>query len=359
MTTQRFPLPPGATIGMLGGGQLGRMATLAAARLGYTMHIYTAQEDSPAVDVAAHHTRAAWDDEAALEAFVQAVDVVTLEFENIPVQTVQWLSERLPVHPRVEALAIAQDRAKEKLFLTQAGAKTAPYLVVEDVAQVEQGLGLLGPRCILKRARFGYDGKGQVALRPGDDCAAAWAKMGGERGVLEGFVQFEREVSVVLARGLDGQIVAYPVVENQHKDHILHRTIVPASISPAVEQAAQALAAKIAHALDYVGVLAIEMFVTEDGEVLANEIAPRPHNSGHWTMDAAITDQFEQQIRAVCGLPLGSAAMRCPVVMENLLGEDVLRWPELLAMPNAKLHLYGKDEARAGRKMGHVNFLMG
>lgn len=350
-------LPPGATIGMLGGGQLGRMATLAAARLGYTMHIYTAQQDSPAIDVAAHHTRAAWDDEAALEAFARAVDVVTLEFENIPIETLDWLSQRVPVYPGAQALAIAQDRIEEKAFLTRSVVKTAPYQAVYNAQDVAQALKGLGERCVLKRARFGYDGKGQVMLKPGADIAQAWAQMGGLSGVVEGFVDFEREVSVVLARRADGELASYPVVENEHRDHILHRTLVPARISDALALEATKIATSIAEALDYVGVLAVEMFITRDHQVLVNELAPRPHNSGHWTMDAAITDQFEQQIRAVCGLSLGPTTQRSPVVMENLIGDDINRWPELLATPGAKLHLYGKDEARPGRKMGHVNFL--
>ena len=350
-------IAPGATLGILGGGQLGRMAALAAARHGYMVHIYTAQQDSPAAKVAARATLAAWDDWEALARFAQDVQVVTLEFEDVPAPTAQWLSQRVPVYPSPRALAITQDRAQEKAFVRACGVPTAPYHVVQDAHQAAQALQALGGQGILKRARFGYDGKGQVRLTPGADVEDAWRLMGGELGVLEGVIDFERELSVVLARGLQGQLALYPVVENEHRDHILRKTIAPARIEPALVQRAHQMAQTLADALDYVGVMAVEFFLTRQGQLLVNEIAPRPHNSGHWTMDAAMTDQFEQQIRAVCGLPLGDPSLRDEAVMENLIGQDVARWPELLAQPGARLHLYGKDEPRPGRKMGHVNWL--
>ena len=346
-------IPPGAVIGVLGGGQLGRMLALDAARLGYRCHIFEPSAGCPASHVAAH-TAAAWDDGQALEAFAAAVDVVTLEFENVPVEAVDFLSGLVPVRPGGEALKIAQDRALEKAFLNKIGVETAPWAEVAHVEELEAALERLGRPAVLKTARFGYDGKGQAVIREGDKPAQAWAAVQGQRSVLEGFIDFTLEVSVLAARTTDGQISCYEPVENRHRDGILHKTLAPAPIAADVAERAVETACKVISAMDYVGLLAVEMFVTADGRVLANEIAPRPHNSGHWTIDGCVTSQFEQTVRAICGLPLGETTRLGAVEMENLIGDEIDRWPDLLAEPNASLHLYGKTETRPGRKMGHV-----
>lgn len=343
-------------VGMLGGGQLGRMAALAAARLGLRVHIYTPEPDCPASQVTDLVTCAAWDDADALARFAASVDVITLEFENVPAATARLLAALKPVHPSPHALATCQDRLAEKTLIASLGLPAAPWIAAHSPADVADAMARLGPRAILKRARFGYDGKGQVELAPGSDPHHAWAMMGGEVGVVEGFVHFKHEISVILARAQDGTIAAYHPVENLHRDHILRQTISPARIAPALAQRASELATHIAHALDYVGVMGVELFITPDDAILINEIAPRPHNSGHWTLDAAHTCQFEQQLRAVCGLPLGSTASRGPATMDNLIGDDLDRVPALLADPTAHLHLYGKHPTRPGRKMGHVTF---
>jgi len=346
-------IPPGSVIGVLGGGQLGRMLALDAARLGYRCHIFEPAADCPAGHVAAH-TAAAWDDRRALEDFAGAVDVVTLEFENVPVAALDFLSGLKPVRPGGEALKIAQDRALEKAFLNKAGVETAPWAEVAHVEELEAALGRLGQPAVLKTARFGYDGKGQAVIRPGDKPAQAWAAIQGQRSVLEGFVEFALEVSVIAARTPAGEIRCYEPVENRHRDGILHKTLAPAPIAADVAERAVETACKVISAMDYVGLLAVEMFVMPDGRVLANEIAPRPHNSGHWTIDGCVTSQFEQTVRAICGLPLGETARLGAVEMENLIGDEVERWPAILSEPNASLHLYGKAEIRPGRKMGHV-----
>ena len=351
------PLPPGSTIGMLGGGQLGRMAALAAAPLGYRMHVFTDEQDSPTSQVCAAATVADYADREALARFADAVDVVTLEFENIPVDTVRYLTERVPVHPGANALAVAQDRITEKSFVNGLDIATAPWRTAAGPADLAPALAELGSPAILKATRLGYDGKGQVKIATGDDPKAAWQAIGSDAGIVEAMVDFFCEISVVLARGQDGSIAAYPAVENRHKNHILSETIAPAGIDAAVATEADRIACRIIEALDYVGVLGVEMFVTSDGRVLVNEMAPRPHNSGHWTIDACLASQFEQQIRAVCGLPLASTERHSDAVMTNLIGDDVERWPELVAEPAAKLHLYGKGAARPGRKMGHVTRL--
>lgn len=350
-------LAPGATIGMLGGGQLGRMTALAAARLGYRTHVFTPEADSPCAQVAAAATVAAYDDRAALDAFARAVDVVTLEWENIPVDTVAFLAERVPVHPAAAVLAVTQDRVAEKRFVNGQGIATAPWRAVDSPAALAEAVAELGTPAILKSTRMGYDGKGQVRIEGTTDPATAWAAMGADEGIVEGFVAFACEVSVIVARGQDGALAAYPVVENRHRNHILDRTLVPADIAPDTAAEAERIARRLAQALDLVGLLAVEMFVTPEGAVLVNELAPRPHNSGHWTLDACATSQFEQLVRAVCGLPLGSTERLADAEMENLIGEAVHRWPALLAEPGARLHLYGKREVRPGRKMGHVTRL--
>ncbi|KAA0581304.1 5-(carboxyamino)imidazole ribonucleotide synthase [Azospirillum sp. B21] len=358
-------LAPGSTIGMLGAGQLGRMTALAAARLGYKTHVYAPDAaDSPAAQVSAAATVAGWDDLDALERFARSVDVVTLEWENVPVATAEHLRRFTNLHPGPNVLSVAQDRIAEKSFVNRLGIATAPWRAANGADGVAHAVTEIGPRCVLKSTRLGYDGKGQARLEAGSDPAAAWSAIGGGKpgveGIVEGFVTFACEVSVIVARGADGAMVAYPAVENRHKDGILDVTIAPATpdkVSAATAAEADRIARRIAEALDLVGVLAVEMFVTADGGVLVNEIAPRPHNSGHWTMDACATCQFEQLVRAVCGLPLGSVERVADAEMTNLIGDDVLRWPELLAEPGARLHLYGKAEARPGRKMGHVNRL--
>ncbi len=356
------PLSPGATIGILGGGQLGRMTALAAARLGYPCHIYTDEPNSPASQVAAKTTVASYTDEAALAVFAKDVAVVTFEFENIPEITAATLARHVIVRPGPRCLAIAQDRLREKDFLNSIGAPTAPYRRVTSVQDLTQALRDLGRPAVLKTARLGYDGKGQVMIDGSMKPAAAWKAMGAANmpspeGVLEGFVDFEREISVIVARAPDGSWAAYDPVENRHVHHVLDTTIAPAAIPRDLADKAIGTARHIAEQLDLVGLLAVEMFVTREGGILINELAPRPHNSGHWTMDACVTSQFEQFVRAVCGLPLGATTRHADAVMKNLLGDEVLRWKDILAEPGARLHLYGKNEPRPGRKMGHVNRL--
>mgnify|MGYP003700363577 CR=1 FL=1 len=353
MDDPKHVTPPGSTIGILGGGQLGRMLALAAARLGYRCHVFEPGGACPAGDVA-RHTAADWDDRGALEAFAGAVDVITLEFENVPVETVDFLSGLKPVRPSGDALRVAQDRAAEKRFLNEAGVETAPWAEIAHEEELVDALARIGRPAILKTARFGYDGKGQIVIREGDNPASAWAALDGRRAVLEGMVDFSLEVSVLAARTPDARIACYEPVENRHRDGILHKTIVPAPIDPDVAERAVETATKLVSAMNYVGLLAVEMFVMPDGRVLANEIAPRPHNSGHWTIDGAVTSQFEQTVRAICGLPLGETGRIGSAEMTNLIGEEVEAWPQLLEEPGARLHLYGKAETRPGRKMGHV-----
>lgn len=350
------PLPPGATVGILGGGQLARMLSLAAARLGINCHIYAPEADSPAFAVAARRTVAAYDDVRALEAFAASVDVVTYEFENVPGETAAVLDALVPVAPGVQALRTAQDRIAEKTFISGLGIPVAPFAEVEDVASLEAAIARIGRPAVLKTRRFGYDGKGQTKIYAATDPAAAFADIGRQPAILEGFVSFETEISVIAARSWSGEIAVYDVPENHHENHILKTSTVPARISPAVAEQARAFGGRIIAALEYVGVIGVEMFVAGDG-VTVNEIAPRVHNSGHWTMDGCHVSQFEQHIRAICGWPLGSPERYCDVVMTNLLGDEINRWPELAAEPDVHLHLYGKAEARPGRKMGHFNRL--
>jgi 5-(carboxyamino)imidazole ribonucleotide synthase len=350
-------LAPGACLGVVGGGQLGRMTALAAARLGYRCHILTPEADSPAVQVTDRATLAAYDDPAALERFAAAVDVITIEFENLPVAPLAWLAERRPVHPAPAILAVCQDRLREKAFLAGIGVPTAPWQPVASAQDLAAALaGRPGPT-VLKTARSGYDGKGQLTLARGDDPAAAWARLGGVPAVAEARIDFAREISVISARGQDGRQVSYPPVENRHEAHVLARTIAPAPIPSALAAEAVRLAERIARELALVGLLAVEMFVTPDDRLLVNELAPRPHNSGHWTIDACAISQFELLVRVVCGLPLPDPGRFADAVMDNLLGSAVEAWPDLLAEPGARLHLYGKREVRAGRKLGHVTRL--
>lgn len=361
MSTRSAPLPPGSTIGILGGGQLGRMTALAAAPLGYRCHIYCPQAGEPATQVCDRATIAAYDDAEALAAFAQAVDVVTYEFENVPAATAEVLARNVLLRPRPEALAICQDRLKEKDFLRSIGIATAAYAPAADTRALGRAVAEIGRPAILKSVRMGYDGKGQVPLRSGTDLGEAWAEMAGSipeaSGIVERRVEFLLEISVVVARGVDGDIAAYVPVENRHENHILAQTIAPAPISTKLRDEADAVAREIVEALDFVGVMGVEMFVTEDGHILVNELAPRPHNSGHWTLDACATSQFEQHVRAVVGLPLGDCERHSDAAMENLIGNDVDAWQELAGEPRAHLHLYGKDAPRPGRKMGHVTRL--
>ena len=350
-------IPPGGTIGILGGGQLGRMAAMAAARLGYRCHIYCPDTDAPASHVADATTVAAYDDLAALEAFAKAVDVVTFEFENVPSAATEALAALKPTRPAPHVLHLTQQRLREKNFLSSISVPTTRYLEVAHKEALPQAVQALGRPCVLKSASFGYDGKGQVRINPETDLANVWESMGGELAILEAFVDFQREISVVIARGIDGYMELFVPVENQHRNHILDTTIAPARISKAVSEKAEAIARHIAQEIKLVGLLGVEMFVTKSGDVLVNELAPRPHNSGHWTIDACVTSQFEQFIRAVCGLPLGSPERHSDAVMKNLLGDEVANWKQILGEPGAKLHLYGKAEARPGRKMGHVTRL--
>ena len=347
-------LATGATIGILGGGQLGRMLAVAASRLGFRTHIFEPMANPPAADVAHAVTTAGYDDTGALRAFAASVDVITYEFENIPTSALDVLEALREVRPGRRALATSQDRLLEKAFLTGLGIACAPYAAVGSLADLHAAIAVVGLPAILKTTRLGYDGKGQVRLRATADAGAAWAAMQGAPAVLEGFIEFTHEVSVIAARGLDGSVACYDPGQNVHRDGILHTTTLPAKLSANQRTDAVLMAAKVLNALDYVGVLGLELFVTPGG-LIANEIAPRVHNSGHWTQNGCAVDQFEQHIRAVAGWPLGDGSRHSDVVMENLIGDDMLRVPALARENGAALHLYGKAEARPGRKMGHVN----
>lgn len=351
-------LPPGSTIGILGGGQLGRMLSVAASRLGYLTHIFEPAPNPPAAHVAHRVTTAGYDDLTALAAFAASVDVITYEFENIPTAALDVLEQSHSVRPNRRALAISQERIAEKDFLTGLGLTTAPYARVTSPADLTAALDRIGTPAILKTTRLGYDGKGQARILSRADAPAALAGMQGAEAVLEGFIDFSHEVSVIAARGLDGSVACYDPGENIHRAGILHSTTIPARLSPSQRTDAILIAARILNALDYVGVMGVELFVTPAG-LIVNEIAPRVHNSGHWTQNGCAVDQFEQHIRAVTGWPLGDGSRHSDVVMENLIGDDILRVPQIAREKNAALHLYGKAEARAGRKMGHVNRVTG
>jgi 5-(carboxyamino)imidazole ribonucleotide synthase len=351
------PLPPGSTIGIIGGGQLGRMMATAAAHMGYHVHIYTPEENSPASEVARTTTVAAYEDLTALAAFASSVDVVTYEFENIPAAPVATLVERVGVYPPPALLAVSQHRVQEKQAINALDVPTAPFLPVASLEQLYSAVQQLGLPCVLKTCRFGYDGKGQFMLKTEADIETAWNTLKSDDLILEGFVDFRMEISVIVARDDEGNVEYYCPVQNIHKHHILSETIAPAPIFPALAQEAERIAYTLAHGLKLVGLMAVEMFVTSDDRIVVNEIAPRPHNSGHWTMDACITSQFEQAIRAAAGLPLGDPSRLCNARMLNLIGDDINDWLTHVNTPRAKLHMYGKSEARPGRKMGHVNFL--
>jgi 5-(carboxyamino)imidazole ribonucleotide synthase len=347
------PLPPGSTIGIVGGGQLGRMLAIAAAQLGYRCHIFDPHERPCAADVTAEFTRAAYDDVEALRRFAEACDVVTYEFENLPVAALETISGKLK--PGTRSLAVAQDRADEKSFIESTGARVAPWRAVATLEEIEEAVVALGVPLVLKTRRYGYDGKGQAWIRSPEDAASAWNAIAGEPAVAESGIAFEAEFSVILARWADGRHCTWDVPENVHRDGILRTSSVPSgsAVGSHVEQA-QSAAKAIADALDHVGVLTVEYFAAADGPIV-NEIAPRVHNSGHWTIEGAETSQFEQHIRAICGLPPGFCGLSgAGASMENLIGADAGHWPGIVAEEGAHLHLYGKGEARPGRKMGHV-----
>jgi 5-(carboxyamino)imidazole ribonucleotide synthase len=354
------PLKPGSTIGILGGGQLGRMTALAAARLGYRCHVFAPEAESPGMQVADAATVAPYEDATALARFAAAVDVVTFEFENVPAATLEALAPLAPCRPGVAALRICQDRVAEKTFLErEAGVPVAPWRAVETERDLITAMAEIGLPAVLKTTRLGYDGRGQAVLRRAEDAAPAFARLAPKPLVLESFVPFVAEVSAIAVRGVDGAGIVFDAVENRHRDHILDLSFAPARVPAAAAVAAQRHALRVAEALELVGVVALEMFLLPDGRVLGNEIAPRPHNSGHWTIDACLSGQFEQHARAVAGLPLGSPARHHDAVMLNLVGpEGLARWDRLLAAPWVAPHLYGKAEARPGRKLGHATRLL-
>ena len=348
------PLPQGARIGILGGGQLGRMLSVAASRLGFLTHIYEPGANPPAAQVADQCTTASYEDTEALRAFAESVDVITYEFENIPTDALDVLEAIKPIYPNREALRVSQDRITEKDYLNDLGLTTAPYAQVDTLADLQAAAKKIGLPAILKTRRFGYDGKGQSRLKSTDDIEPAHSDMAGAPSVLEGFVNFSREISVIAARGINGEIACYDPGENVHRDGILYTTTIPAEIPAMMAMDAALMAGKILNALDYVGVMGVEMFVTPQG-LIVNEIAPRVHNSGHWTQNGCAVDQFEQHIRAVAGWPLGDGSRYLDVVMENLIGDDMDRVPDLSKDPKVSLHLYGKADVKKGRKMGHFN----
>ncbi|WP_321447618.1 5-(carboxyamino)imidazole ribonucleotide synthase [uncultured Cohaesibacter sp.] len=353
-------LNPGDTIGILGGGQLGRMMALAASQLGLKTHIYCPDPDSPAFDVTAYHTCADYEDEEALEAFAQSVQRVTYEFENIPAPTVEFLKKRLPVLPDDNVLKTSQDRLTEKKFFQSIDVKTANFRDITSQESLQEAVEAMGLPAMLKTRRFGYDGKGQVFLKKIEDVEGAFDAIGAQPAILESFVPFEREISVIAARNEKGQVVSYDIAENVHKNQILDTTTVPADISEGVAAEARKIGEKVAEALDYIGVLAVELFLlpeTFERRLIANEMAPRVHNSGHWTESACLVSQFEQHIRAVAGWPLGDTTRHSDVVMTNLIGDDIERREELLTNPATSFHSYGKAETRDGRKMGHSNHI--
>ena len=361
VAARREPILPGATVGVLGTGQLGRMFAIAARRMGYRVHAFSPDRDTPTGQVADREVTAAYDDLDALRAFARGVQVVTFEFENVPAASVDAIAELVPVRPSGFVLHTAQHRAREKTFLANAGLPVTPFALIDSEADLDAAIARLGSPAVLKTASFGYDGKGQAKVSSAADARAAWETLNRQPCVLEAFIEFDREVSVIAARGVDGAIAHYGVIENVHRHHILDVSVSPANVPPDVEREAVRIASATLEALDLVGLLCVEMFLARDGSLLINELAPRPHNSGHLTFDAHVTSQFEQQLRAVCGLPLGSTDRLRPAAMSNLLG-DIWRngepdWSAALRFPGVKLHLYGKTDPRPGRKMGHLTAL--
>lgn len=351
------PLPPGSTIGILGGGQLARMLSVAASRLGIKTHIYADEAAAPAFAVAADRTVGAYDDEQALATFAGKVGVVTCEFENVPAKALEVTAREAKVFPPAKSFAVAQDRLAEKDFVSGLGIPVAPYAGVESLDELREAVARLKLPALLKTRRLGYDGKGQAPIRDAGEAESAWQTIGGVPAVLESIVPFEREVSIIAVRGRDGEARFYDPVENVHQDGILTISRVPAAISQSSTFEARRIAGTIAEALGHVGIIAIEMFERQDGNLVVNELAPRVHNSGHWTIDACLVSQFENHVRAICGWPLGDTARHSDAVMTNLIGADVDKWRELAAEPATSVHLYGKTEARPGRKMGHTTRL--
>lgn len=357
----RSPILPGSAIGVLGSGQLGRMFAIAARRMGYRVHTYSPDQDTPTGQVADLEVTAPYDDLDAVRQFASRVSAVTFEFENVPAETAAAAAECAPVRPSGHVLHIAQHRLREKTFLANAGLPVTPFRRIESFADLEAAGLQLGLPAVLKTAGFGYDGKGQYTIRAGSELSVAWKYVGESEAVLESFIDFDREVSIVAARSERGDFVHFGVVENRHHNHILDITIAPACVSSSVLRDAVEIAREVLEKLDVVGVLCVEFFLCKDGSLLINELAPRPHNSGHFTFDANVTSQFEQQLRAVCGLPFGSVQQLAPASMANILGdmwqEGEPDWAAAASAPNVKLHLYGKLEARPGRKMGHLTAL--
>jgi 5-(carboxyamino)imidazole ribonucleotide synthase len=354
-------IPPGATVGVLGSGQLGRMFAIAARRMGYRVHTLSPDDDTPTGQVADREIQAAYDDLDAVREFARGVSVVTFEFENVSAAAAEAAAEHAPVRPAGAVLHTTQNRLREKGFLRRAGFPVAPFAAVRSAEELERAVAEIGTPAVLKTAGWGYDGKGQAKIATPEEAASAWASLGTDEAILEAFVDFEREVSVVGARGLDGSFAHFGVIANDHRNHILDVSVAPAPVPGPVHRDAVEIARGILEALEVVGVLCVEMFLTRDGRLLVNELAPRPHNSGHLTFDACVSSQFEQQLRAICGLPLGSTALLCPAAMANLLGDlwqdGEPDWAAACRFPEVKLHLYGKAAARPGRKMGHLTAL--
>ena len=352
---------PGATLGVLGSGQLGRMFAIAARRMGYRVHTLSPDADSPTGQVADVEVTADYADQDAVSKFARQVSVVTFEFENVPSETTDVVAQFAPVRPAGQVLHITQHRLREKTYLSEHGFPVTPFRAIRSAEELETAVRDLGCPAVLKTAGWGYDGKGQIKIHSATEAASAWRQLATSEAILEGFVNFLLEVSVVAARGLDGAFAHFGVMENAHSNHILDVTVAPARISPKIAAEAEAIARGVLEALDVVGVLCVEMFLTQDDRLLINELAPRPHNSGHLTFDANVTSQFEQQVRAICGLPLGSTELLRPAAMANLLGDIWADgepcWAEALKLPEVKLHLYGKASARPGRKMGHLTAL--
>jgi 5-(carboxyamino)imidazole ribonucleotide synthase len=355
------PILPGSTVGVLGSGQLGRMFAIAARRMGYRVHTFSPDRDTPTGQVADVEVIADYNDLDAVRAFARGVSVVTFEFENIPSATAEAATEFGPVRPSGQVLHITQHRLREKAFLSNAGFPVAPHAAVHSLDELQAALGRIGCPAVLKTAGWGYDGKGQIRILDPRDAPAAWQAAGVDEAVVEAWIPCEQELSVVAARGVDGKVVNYGPISNKHHNHILDFSLAPPELPERIRRQATEMAHVVLEQLDVVGVLCVEFFLADTGELLINELAPRPHNSGHLTFDACVTSQFEQQLRAICGLPLGGTDLLCPAAMANLLGDDWQggepRWVEALRFPNLKLHLYGKAEARPGRKMGHMTVL--
>ena len=355
------PIPPGSILGVLGSGQLGRMFAIAARRLGYRIHVLSPEKNTPTGQVADVEIQANYSDLDQVANFAKCVSVVTFEFENVPAETTEVCNCYCPVRPAGKVLFTSQNRLREKTFLRDSGLPVTPFVAVRSLAELINGLKQQGLPAVLKTADWGYDGKGQIVIRSFDDAAIAWETLSAPQAILESFIDFDCEVSVVAVRGVDGQFASYGPIGNSHHHHILDVSVCPANVSPSISATAIEIARNVVEKLEVVGVLCVEFFLTKSGELLINETAPRPHNSGHLTIDAHVTCQFEQQVRAICGLPLGSTELRSPVAMANLLGDiwdnGEPDWPAALEYPNLKLHLYGKQEARAGRKMGHLTVL--